>query len=395
MVSQLSIRRIEVYKVCLDYKHRLRIASRSANRLHNAIAIGKHIGRRIHSIYTPGTSKIEKIVVKIAADSGIIGLGEASPSKRVTGENIDSVLRSVAKLAPDLIKRSYFDIEGNMRHLDSIVSDQPAAKACIDIALHDLVGKSSGQPVFMLFGGRKREVMTDFSIGIDLPEKMAESAAKAAAKGFRAIKIKVGGNPSEDLRRVELVREAIGNDLELRVDANEGWTTKQAINVMNKLERSDICFVEQPVKSFDLEGLAKVKRSSQIPIMADESVCSVEDARRLIQAEAADLINIKLMKSGGMLEAMKIAQTAENAKMNCMIGCMMETKIGVTAATHLASSIRNIVYADLDSDLLLEEKLVEGGASIQDSMRKLPEDPGLGITRLNESLLGKPVKVIA
>jgi L-alanine-DL-glutamate epimerase-like enolase superfamily enzyme len=246
----------------------------------------------------------------------------------------------------------------------------------------------------MLMGGYRTEVLTDITLGIKSPREMAEDAVKAVKKGFKALKVKVGVNPTEDVERIRLIREAAGGDIQLRIDANQGWIPKQAIEALNKMEKFNIQFAEQPVPAEDMKGLVEVRKNSPIPIMADESVHSPEDALRLIQAEAVDLINIKLMKSGGILKARKIAAIAEAARIPCMIGCMGESEIGIAAGAHLAAAVKNIQYADLDSDLLLKDKLVKkGGTKVKDSMRVFPKQDGLGIKELNEQILGKPKKI--
>ena len=223
---------------------------------------------------------------------------------------------------------------------------------------------------------------------------MAKDAVKAIKKGFKALKVKVGTDPIEDVERIKSIRKAVDNEIEIRLDANQGWTPKQAINVLNKTERFNIQFAEQPVPAKDLKDLAKVRKHSPIPIMADESVHSPEDALRLIEAEAVDLINIKLMKSGGILKGKKIASIAEAAGIPCMVGCMGESGIGIAAAAHLAAAVKNIQYADLDSDLLLKDKLAEkGGTKVKNSMHILPKKHGLGIEELNQRILGKPKRI--
>ena len=223
---------------------------------------------------------------------------------------------------------------------------------------------------------------------------MAKDAVKAVKRGFKALKVKVGVNPSEDVERIKRIREAVGSEIQIRIDANQGWKPKEAIDVLKKIEKYNVQFVEQPVKAEDIKGLATVRKNSSIPVMADETVHSPEDALKVIKAEAVDLINIKLMKSGGIWKAMKIAAIAEAAKIPCMVGCMGESNLGITAAVHFAAATKNVQYADLDSDLLLKDKLVKrGGAKLKDSKRTLPKKNGLGILSFNMKLLGKPVKI--
>jgi L-alanine-DL-glutamate epimerase-like enolase superfamily enzyme len=333
-------------------------------------------------------------VVKILTDDGVVGWGESSPSQRVTGENPETVVEVLDKIAPKLIGMCPLRIEQNVELVDSSVKGNPSAKAAIDMALHDILGKTVRKPLFMLMGGYRTEVLTDITLGIKSPKEMAKDAVKAVNKGFKALKVKVGVNPAEDVERIKLIRQAVGDNIDVRLDANQGWTPKQAIEVLNKIERFNIQFAEQPVPAEDMKGLVNVRKNSPIPVMADESVHSPEDALSLIKAEAVDFINIKLMKSGGMLKGRKIADVAEAAGIPCMIGCMGESEIGIAAGAHLAAAVKNIQYADLDSDLLLKDKLVKkGGTEVKNSMRVFPSQYGLGITELNQELLGKPKKI--
>jgi o-succinylbenzoate synthase len=334
------------------------------------------------------------VIVRVVTDYGICGWGEASPSERVTGETVETVVRVLDKIAPRLIGMCPLHIEQIVDVMDEVAAGNPSAKAAIDIALHDIYGKTVGKELFRVLGGYRAEVLTDITLGIKSPEKMAKDAAKAVRRGFRALKVKVGVDPEEDVERVRLIRETVGGDIQIRIDANQGWTPQQAIEALNKMAKYNIQFAEQPVPAEDLKGLIEVKRNSPIPIMADESVHSPEDAMRLIKADAIDLINIKLMKSGGIHKARKIAAIAEAAGIPCMIGCMGESEIGIAAGTHLAAAIKNIQYADLDSDLLLKDKLVKrGGTKVKNSIRTFPKFHGLGIIELDKAKLGKPLKV--
>ncbi len=365
----MGIQQIEVYRVILSYKEPFRIAA--------------------------GTStESQNVVVKIVTDYDVVGWGESSPSERVTGETADTVVKTLGKIAPKLIGMCPLRIEQNVELMDNIAEKNPAAKAAIDMALHDILGKTSRKPLFMLMGGYRTEVLTDVTLSIKSPREMARDAVKFVKKGFKALKVKVGINPAEDIERIKLIREAVGDNVQIRVDANQGWTPQQAKEALSKMEKFNIQFAEQPVPAEDIKGLINVRRNSPIPIMADESVHSPEDALRLIQAEAIDLINIKLMKSGGILKARKIAAIAEAAGTPCMIGCMGESEIGIAAGAHLAAAVENIQYADLDSDLFLKEKLVKkGGIKAENSKRIFSKLHGLGIKELNEKLLGKPLKV--
>ena len=365
----MGIQQIEVYPITLRYTEPFRIASGASSESHN-------------------------IVIKILTDYDVVGWGESSPSQRVTGENPKTVIEAFDKIAPQLIGMCPLRIEENIELMDSIIEGNPAAKAAIDMALHDILGKTAQKPLFVLMGGYRTEVLTDLTLGIKSPREMAQDAVEAVRKGFKALKVKVGINPLEDVERIKLIRDAINNGIDIRIDANQGWTPSQAIKVLNKIDEFNIEFAEQPVPAEDLEGLARVRENSPIPVMADESVHSPEDALCLIKAEAVDIINIKLMKCGGILKGKKIAAVSEAAGIPCMIGCMGESEIGIAAGAHLAAAIKNIQYADLDSDLLLKDKLVsKGGVKIKNSIRTFPKLHGLCIEEMNQRLLGKPKKI--
>ena len=343
----------------------------------------------------PGiTTEANNVVVKLVTDYGGIGWGESSPSKRVTGETAETVTRTLDKIGPKLIRTCPLRIEQDVELMDTIVEGNPAAKAAVDMALHDVLGKTVEKPLFMLIGGYRTEVVTDITLGIKPPKDMAVDAAKAVKEGFRALKVKLGTNVAKDIERVRTVREAAGYDVQIRVDANQGWTAKQAVDVLNKIEKFKIQFAEQPVSAQDIKGLREVRRNSPVPIMADESVHSPRDALRLIRAEAVDLINIKLMKCGGILNGRKIAEVAEAAGVPCMIGCMSESEIGIAGAAHLAAGVKNIHYADLDSDLLLKDRLLKkGGTGVKDSARTFSKACGLGVEEIDAQLLGKPLRI--
>jgi len=365
----MGIKQIEVYTVSLRYSEPFKIATGTSSESHN-------------------------IIVKILTDYDVIGWGESSPSKRVTSETPQTVIKTLDRIAPKLIGMCPLRIEHDIELMDSVVEGNPAAKAAIDIALHDILGKTAKKPLFRIIGGYRTTVLTDITLSIKSSAEMAKDAAKAVKKGFKALKIKVGINPTEDVERIKLIRQAVGEDIQLRIDANQGWTPRQAIETLNKIAKYNIQFAEQPVPAEDLQGLINVRKKSPVPIMADESVHSPEDALRLVKAEAVDLINIKLMKSGGILKARKIATVAEAAGVPCMIGCMGESGIGIAAGAHLAAAVKNIQYADLDSDILLRDKLVsKGGTKVEGSMRIFPSQHGLGVEELDLELLGEPKRI--
>jgi len=390
----LKIKQIEAYHVALAYREPFVIASPSNVKRPNAI---KKLAKWL-LFETPVKRavriKSQNIVVRIVTDEGVQGYGASSPPRMVTGETVGTVLNALDLIAPRLIGMCPLEIEKNVELMDRTLAGNPSAKAAIDIALHDIQGNAAGKPLCLLLGGARTEVLTDKSLGIRSPKKMADDAIRAVDQGFRVIKAKLGANPTQDIERIKLIREAVGDAIQLRIDANQGWTTQQAIEVLRKIAKYDIQFAEQPVLAEDLEGLIEVHKSSPIPVMADESLHSPKDARRMIQAGAVDFMNIKLMKSGGIFRSREIATIAEAAGVKCMVGSGAESGIGIAAATHLAAGVKNIHYADLDSDLLLKDALVKkGGTAIMNSMRIPSKGSGLGIEEVNEKLLKTPTKV--
>jgi o-succinylbenzoate synthase len=335
------------------------------------------------------------VIIKIEDDQGHIGWGEASPSATITGDTIDTTIAAIDYLARALLGMDPRQIGRIIELMDELLLWNSAAKAAIDIALHDLVGHIWNEPLWRLLGGYQNKAVTGSrAIGLKDPERMVEEAEELAKEGYKSIKIKLGEDPSKDIKRVALIREAVGDNVRLRVDANQGWTPQQAIEILNEIAEFEVEFVEQPVKAWDIEGLAIVRQAVPIPIMADESIHQPTDAIELIRRNAVDYFNIKLMKSGGLYKASKIASIAEAANVGCMVGGMMETDLATTAAAHFTAATKNVIFGDLNADAHLKVKLIEEGGARMDETREyklLPDAPGLGISKLNMELLQGPI----
>ena len=215
---------------------------------------------------------------------------------------------------------------------------------------------------------------------------MAKDAADAIARGYDCLKVKVGKEPEKDIARLSAIREVVPKKTLIRIDANQGWEPKEAVRILNGMQERglDIEFVEQPVKGHDIEGLKYVTERSYVPVLADESVFSVEDAFKILQMRAADMINIKLMKCGGLYNGLKIATAAEVYGVECMIGCMLEAKISVNAAVHLACAKQIITKIDLDGPVLCSEDPIIGGAVFNEKDITVSDEPGLGIKGIEE-----------
>lgn len=327
----------------------------------------------------------ENTVVLITTDDGQIGFGEAPPTLAITGDTNASIVSAIRhSIGPKLIGQDIENIDKIMFDIQNSVVGNTSPKAACDMAIYDLLGKHYGIPLYKYLGGYRNQLETDLTVSINEPLEMTEDAIEAVKKGFNAVKIKVGIDYKKDIERVMAIRKAVGKGINIRLDANQGWTPEEAINVINKLEELDldIEFVEQPVKARDFLGLRKVKNNVHTPIMADESMFSPQDAIDLLQMEAVDFINIKLMKCGGIYNALKIVGIAESYGVECMLGCMIESKVSLTAAAHLAAAKKNITRVDLDAAILLAEDPVVGGMNKNIPYFTLPEAAGLGILEI-------------
>lgn len=324
----------------------------------------------------------ENTVVLIHTDDGMTGFGEAPPTKVITGDTNESTIAAILEnIRPALLGKDLSNMEELQFLLQSSSVRDFSAKAAVDMALYDLAAKRMNIPLYQYLGGYGNQVETDLTISINEPEEMEADALCAVEQGFSALKLKVGIDSQKDIRRVSGIRKAVGNQIKIRLDANQGWEVEEAIRTIRRLEDMDLAIelVEQPVKAKDLIGMKRVKDHVNTAIMADESLFSPQDALDILQLQAADLLNIKLMKCGGIYNALKIIAIAETYGVECMLGSMIESKISLTAAAHLAAAKRNITRVDLDAAILLAEDPVIGGFSKQLPWFVLDSSPGLGI----------------
>ena len=327
-------------------------------------------------------SSVEDVIVEVYTDTGAVGYGEAPPTGAITGDTTGAILGALQDhIIKTVVGRDVDEFEDLMQALNKCIVGNTSAKAAMDMALWDLYGQLYRIPVYKLMGGSRKEIITDITISVNDPEEMARDAVDAVRRGYDTLKIKVGAHPELDVARLTAVRQAIGNDTRIRIDANQGWEPKQAVRLLNQMQEKglDIEFVEQPVKAHDIDGLKYVTERSYVPVLADESVFSPEDAVRIMQTGAADLVNIKLMKCGGLYNALKIVSAAEVYGVECMIGCMLEAKISVNAAVHLACAKKIITKIDLDGPVLCSEDPILGGAVFDEQRITVSDEPGLGI----------------
>ncbi|MEN8171789.1 MAG: enolase C-terminal domain-like protein [Chloroflexota bacterium] len=320
----------------------------------------------------------DNILVRIHANDGLYGLGEAVPTPFITGDTQAIIFEAAKDLAQMLLGKNPSDIEGLMKELNAFLVYNTTVKSAFDMALYDLLGKRAGLPLYTLLGGPKREFYTDQTVGIDTPEVMVEDALAIQAQGFPAIKVKLGTNRADDVDRIRAIRQAVGDDIPIRIDANQGWDVVTALLTLNDLVPYNIQYCEEPVPFWNNAGLQRVHEKSPIPITADESVFDHHDAFRLAAMGTSDYFNIKLSKSGGIHNALKINAVAESAGIKCMVGSMFETRVGLSAAAHLVSARPNIVYADLDTCFFHAEDPVVGGITYNSGKITLPDTPGHG-----------------
>lgn len=332
-------------------------------------------------------SSVEDVIVEIHTDTGAVGYGEAPPTGIITGDTTGAIIGAIQDhIAKTLIGRDIDDFEDLMIALNKCILKNTSAKAAVDMALWDLYGQLYKIPVYKLMGGAKKHITTDITISVNDPDEMVRDSINAIERGYDCLKIKVGKESEKDIARLSAIREAVPKSTLIRIDANQGWTPKEAVRILNDMQDRglDIEFVEQPVKGHDFDGLKYVTQNSYVPVLADESVFSPEDALKIMQMGAADMVNIKLMKCGGLYNALKIASAAEVYGVECMIGCMLEAKISVNAAVHLACAKQIITKIDLDGPVLCSEDPIIGGAVFNEQLITVSDEPGLGIKGFEE-----------
>jgi len=319
------------------------------------------------------------VLVRVRTDEGITGFGEACPFLPITGETQETNIAVARTLRDMLLGKDPLAVEPFLNQAGNLLHSNPSILAAFDMALYDISGKAASVPVYKLLGGELRPLETDITVDLDTPEKMAARAKDFVAQGYNKIKIKVGQDPDMDIARLEAIRKVVGDSPAVSIDANQGWTVPQALTALKGMEKFNILFVEQPVAAWDVEGMRAVRARSPIPIMADEALFSPQDALKLIRAEACDYFNIKLMKAGGLTGGLKIAHVAEAANIRAMLGCMLETRLALTAAAHLMTARKNIVFADLDGNASHTVDPVIGGMEVKGGAITIPDSPGLGV----------------
>jgi L-alanine-DL-glutamate epimerase-like enolase superfamily enzyme len=337
---------------------------------------------------------VENLVVIIRTADGCAGYGESSPYMTINGESVDTGFVVGGYFARLLKGRNALDIEGCVDAMDRLIYANSSIKSAFDMALYDIASQHAGMPLYQFLGGSKNKVLeTDMTVSIGTPEKMQADAARFKEAGFPAIKVKLGEAKGIDTDRIRAIREAVGHDTPLRIDANQGWgTADNAIAVLQALHEFGVEHCEEPIARWRFMELAHVSKNSPIPIMADESCGDDHDAERLIALKACQMFNIKLGKSGGFTKGLKIARLGEAAGMHLQVGGFMESRLGMTAAAHLALANDAIYHCDFDTPLMFTEDPVIGGITYSNKgVIDVPEVPGLGAA-IDESYLARAEK---
>ena len=289
---------------------------------------------------------LEDIVVIIECKDGSLGYGEGAPTAVITGETLDTMKAAISYLSPMITGLSITDdFEEILHRLHTRLLHNTTAKSAIEIALYDLKAKSFKQPLYKFLGGTQTTFETDITISLNDIDIMISDSLKAISLGYRILKIKLGNNPSKDIDRIIAIYDALPKDIMLRLDANQGWSKEDSVLIMQTIESKGIMTqcIEQPIKADDIAGLKYIKEHIQTPLLADEAVFNLAQATSILESNSADYLNIKLAKCGGISEAIKIANRAREFGVSCMMGCMLEGPIGITAALHVVSAVSDVI----------------------------------------------------
>ena len=344
-----------------------------------------HLCAELHTPFVTAlrrTTQTKSLVVELIDSDGRRGLGEAPQVWQVTGDSIAGSQSCVDEvLAPLLIGRDPDEVAVLSRTVERAVRDNHAAKMAIDIALHDLSARRQNLSLVRHLGGAAASVETDVTLSAGQIDGLREAATARVKDGFTTLKLKVGTDAAGDLARIAAVRDAAGPGVTLRLDANQGWTPREAVRIIHGFEEAGlgIEFVEQPVPHWDLDGLAWVSERVDTPVMADESVFGVRDLVEVIRRRAADLVNVKLAKCGGLTNGRTLLELARAHGMGTVVGSMMESAIGIGAAAALVAAYPTTAVCDLDAAWWIASSPVQGGIRYEGSRILLPDAPGLGV----------------
>ncbi len=325
-----------------------------------------------------GSSDVAETAWVFVHSGGAVGQGCGAPSE-VTHENLLTMNETLKALVKGLRGLEFHQPQEVIERMDKMVPGNPAAKAALDMAVFDLASQVAGVPLYKYLGGTRDRMVTDITIGIMPTLEAVGHAKRWVQEGFRALKVKIGTDVRADLDRLFAIRTAVGSGVELRIDGNEGYTWGQALQFARAAKELDIAFFEQPVRATDLEGMRVLSESSPIPIMADEMVLTPNDAKKVKWGNAAKMVNLKLMKHGGVARTMEVDTICSSAGFPTMVGCMSEPQLSIAAGLHFALASSNVRWLDLDSHFNLVSD-PSSGLTFKNGHLVVPDKPGLGIT---------------
>jgi L-alanine-DL-glutamate epimerase-like enolase superfamily enzyme len=337
---------------------------------------------RLEEPYTIAYEHVEEttnIFVRVDTDAGVSGFGCAAPDEAVTGETADSVLSTLMRADRDVLRgHDPLRYALLLEALADALPNAPSARAALDMAVFDCVGKVANLPLWKLLGGYRDSIKTSVTIGVLPPSDTTRRAKELTQQGFACLKLKGGIDVEDDIARVLDVRQAVGGDIELRFDANQGWSVEESRHFVEHTRPARLELLEQPTRRDQPDLLGRVTQIVPVPVMADESLMSLRDAFRLARSDWADMVNVKLMKVGGIYEALQINAVARAARLEVMIGCMDESALAIAAGLHVALARRNVVYADLDGHLDLVGDPAAGAVRLERGTLYPTNRPGLG-----------------
>ncbi|UCB50599.1 MAG: dipeptide epimerase [Deltaproteobacteria bacterium] len=319
------------------------------------------------------------VFLRLETNQGITGYGCAAPDRQITGETPHTALRALKHVVASSIKGSD-PLRPTMllERLKPQLKRQPSALAAVDMALFDILGKAANLPLWRLLGGFRDRMTTSVTIGILPLEETVERARDWVDRGFTCLKLKGGIDVDSDIERVLKVRESLGKRIELRFDANQGFTVEDSFKFVEKTRKAHLELIEQPTPVGKPDLLGRVTSGVPIPVMADESLMTLRDAFRIARRDLADMVNIKLMKVGGISEALQINAVAKSARLEVMVGCMDEAALAIAAGLHFALARPNVIYADLDGHLGLNGDPSQGAVILRNGVLFPNNRPGLG-----------------